>query len=71
MNIPALLAKAFTNAPAMRMTEPIASATFLPHLELMAELIYGVTIAARGRRLSLSLSGRIVRASYEEKDWPR
>jgi hypothetical protein len=47
MNIPVFLAKAFTNAPIIRITDPNARAGFRPHFELIAELIYGVTIAAK------------------------
>ncbi len=46
MNVPIFFAKAFTKAPTMRITEPTANDAFRPHRELMAELIYGVTMAA-------------------------
>jgi len=47
--MPELLANALTNASVMRMSEPIANEVFLPHLPLIQELIYGVTMAGKKR----------------------
>ena len=46
MKVPILWAKSLMNAPMMSMIEPTANDTFLPHRELMAELMYGVMMAA-------------------------
>lgn len=49
MNMPVFVANALMKAPKIKRREPTAREAFRPHLLLMAELKYGVTIAGRNR----------------------